>query len=257
MTRDHEKLSAFLDGELSPEETREIELALESSAEMREELESLMASDRAAQDEFAAMLDEPVPIELASKVENAPVLSAANSPSKPSSFTWLTAIAACLALIIGGAGGYLAGSTNNTQLASAPGWLEDIADYHRVYAGQERHLVEVAASEADHIETWLTKTVGARVKIPDLSQHGLTFRGARLLVAAGKPVSQLMFTDELGQVVALCLIQTDTPADGFTQRTIDGFEMISWGGANANFVIVGDEGRADLKEIAQTAAVDA
>ena len=210
--------------------------------------------------DFAAMLGEPVPFELAAAIEQAHFAgspSPANLPSKPSSFTWLTAIAACLALMIGGAGGYLAGSTKNTQLAAAvPGWLEDIADYHRVYSGQERHLVEVAANEADHIETWLTKTVGAEVRIPDLSAHGLTFQGARLLVAAGKPVSQLMFKDGDGRVVALCLIQTDTPAKGFTQRNIDGFDLVSWGGRNANYVIVGDEGREDLDAIAQTAAVE-
>lgn len=260
MTRDPETLSAFLDGELSPAETLEIEKALETDAELRAELESLMAADQAAQDDFAEILNEPVPFELAAAIENAPPAAdapAANLPGKPSSLTWLTAIAACVALMIGGAGGYLAGSTNTSQLASAPGWLEDIADYHRVYAGQERHLVEVPASEADHIETWLTKTVGAQVRVPDLSQHGLTFQGARLLVAAGKPVSQLMFKDAEGRVVALCLIQTDTPADGFTERSIDGFDMVSWGGQNANFVIVGDEGRDDLEAIAQTAAVDA
>lgn len=257
MKLDNEKLSAFLDGELSEAETHQIEDALASDPVLQQELELLIASDELAKDEFDAMLDEPVPFELAAAIQKAPVTHAANSRNKPKSYTWLTAVAACIALMIGGAGGYLAGSTNNAQLAAAPGWLEDIADYHRVYAGQQRHLVEVPASEADHIQTWLTKTVGTEVRVPDLSDHGLTFQGARLLVAAGKPVAQLMFTDAQNRVVALCLIQTQTPADGFNQRVIDGFEMVSWGGKGANFVVVGDEGRDDLAAIAETAAVDA
>ncbi|MEO1746235.1 MAG: anti-sigma factor, partial [Pseudomonadota bacterium] len=137
--------------------------------------------------------------------------------------------------------------------ADIPGWLTDIADYHAVYANQVRHLVEVPASEADHIQTWLTATVGADVKIPDLSDHGLSFQGARLLVAAGKPVSQLMFTDADDRVVALCMIRTDKPADATVDRVIGDFELVSWGGAEANFVMVGDADRSDLSAIVETA----
>lgn len=135
-----------------------------------------------------------------------------------------------------------------------PIWLSDIADYHAVYAGQQRHLVEVPASEADHIETWLTATIGAQVTIPDLTDQGLTFQGARLLVAAGKPVSQLMYTDALGRVVALCQIQTAQPRSGFADSQAEAFHLVSWGGSDANFVIIGDKDRTDLTEIAQSAA---
>jgi anti-sigma factor RsiW len=168
----------------------------------------------------------------------------------------MTAAAVAAALLIGGAGGYFTGASQGTQVAAAPGWLADIADYHRVYSGQERHLVEVGADESDHIETWLTASIGAEVRIPDLSAFGLTFQGARLLVAAGKPVSQLMYLDTQGRVVALCQIGTDTPREGFGEQTINAFDMVSWGGNGANFVIVGDTGRGDLVEIAQAAAVD-
>ncbi|CAN0601702.1 unnamed protein product, partial [Ectocarpus sp. 12 AP-2014] len=56
--------------------------------------------------------------------------------------------------------------------------------------------------------------------------------------------------------VALCQIGTDTPRDGFGTQTINAFDMVSWGGNGANFVIVGDSGRDDLTEIAKAAAVD-
>ena len=163
---------------------------------------------------------------------------------------WLSAIAAVLLLLIGGAGGYFAGGAKTTQVAAAPAWLQDISDYHAVYAGQKRHLVEVPADEADHIMTWLTATVGTDIRIPDLTGHGLTFQGARLVVAAGKPVAQLMYTDAEGAVVALCAIRSETPANDVVSRVLNGFEMVSWGGTGANFVIVGDEGRSDLGQIA-------
>ncbi len=248
-----EKLSAFLDGELPEAEARDIERALAADPALQAELEALMAADALAQEAFAEMVAEPVPATLAAAVRDAPVGGAANVPEAPSIRRYLTAASVVVALGLGGAGGYFAGLSQGTPVAAAPGWLADIADYHRVYAAQQRHLVEVGASEADHIQTWLTATVGAEVRIPDLSEHGLTFQGARLLVAAGKPVAQLMFTDAEMRVVALCLIQADTPREGFATQTIGAFDMVSWGGRDANFVVVGDEGRADLRAIAETA----
>ncbi len=248
-----EKLSAFLDGELPEAEARDIERALAADPALQAELEALMAADALAQEAFAEMVAEPVPAALAAAVRDAPAGGAANVPEPPSIRRYLTAASVVVALGLGGAGGYFAGLSQGTPVAAAPGWLADIADYHRVYAAQQRHLVEVGADEADHIRTWLTNTVGAEVRIPDLSEHGLTFQGARLLVAAGKPVAQLMFTDAEMQVVALCFIQTETPREGFATQTIGAFDMVSWGGRDANFVVVGDEGRADLRAIAETA----
>jgi anti-sigma factor RsiW len=250
-----EELSAYLDGELPPERAREIERALERDPELQAELESLMAADAAAGQAFAAMLKDPVPASLAATVRNAAPGRTANDPEPPVIRRSIAAACAALALLAGSLGGYFVSTdTSAPQVAAGPGWLEDIADYHRVYATQVRHLVEVPAVEADHIQTWLTATVGAEIVIPDLADLGLTFEGARLLVAAGKPVAQLMFRDAQGRVVALCAIQSDAPRDGFGRQQIDDFEMVSWGGDAANFVIVGDAGRQDLQKIAETAA---
>lgn len=261
MSFDREKLSGFLDGELSADETRQVELALENDPSLAIELEQLMAAEKFAQQEFDAMLSEPVPLSLAATVRNAPEggsgLRASNAnipPPNRNSLSWWTAVAAMLALVVGAAGGYVTASNTQIQVATAPGWLSDIADYHRVYATQVRHLVEVPASEADHIESWLTNTVGANVVIPDLSGHGLEFRGGRLLVASGKPVAQLMFTGGQGEVVALCLIANAEPDVAVNARQVGGLEMVTWGGDQANYVVVANPGIADLEAIARTAA---
>jgi anti-sigma factor RsiW len=258
MTPYEDKLSAFLDGELPEAEAREIEAALAEDPALQAELEALMAVDTAVQIEFDAQLDEPVPLELAASIKAASFSDTpVNLPDAPSGFGWMTAAAATLMLAIGGVGGYFAGASQSVQVAAAPGWLDDIADYHRVYAGQKRHLVEVGADEADHIQTWLSASIGADVRIPDLSEHGLTFQGARLLVAAGKPVSQLMYTDAEDRVVALCQIQTDTPRGGTAEQKIGAFDLVTWGAERSNFVVIGDEGRSDLQVIAETAASQA
>ncbi len=254
MSQYEDKLSAFLDGELPEDEAREIEQALAENPALQDALETLMIADQNAEAEFAEMLSEPVPEALVAAIEAAPERGAANLSAAPSGLSWLATAATLAALAIGIALGYFGGQSRGTEVAAAPRWLSDIADYHAVYASQKRHLVEVPASEAEHIQTWLSNTLGADVRVPDLSNSGLTFEGARLLVAAGKPVAQLMYRDAEGRVVALCQIQSDTPRDGFSERTLGDFDMVSWGGADSNFVIVGDGGRDDLSEIAMAAA---
>ncbi len=249
-----EKLSAFLDGELNPRETAVIEAALAEDPALQAELERLMEADTLAQAAFQDMADEPVPLAMAAAIKSAPVAEPpANQSAAPFGRIGQLLAVAVLCLAIGGSGGWFA-AQNGTPAVQTAGWIADIADYHAVYSGQVRHLVEVPAQEAEHIQTWLTATIGAEVRIPDLSEHGLTFEGARLLVAAGKPVSQLMFSDTQGRIVALCQIATATPQPEAKVDTLDGFSLVSWGGAGANFVIVGDEGRLDLEAIATTAA---
>lgn len=251
-----EKLSAFLDGELTDAEARQIETALARDPALRAELDSLMAATSGAQEVFHEMLDEPVPLALAAAIKAAPdPAPVANKTAwiSASGFRWGAVGAALLCLVVGATGGYVTGRSDGLQVASAAGWLADIADYHRVYAAQDRHLVEVPAAEALHIQSWLTASIGAAVTIPDLTAQGLTFQGARLLVAAGKPVSQLIYTDAQNRVVALCQSQTGTPREGLLAQTVDTFDMIAWGGAEADFVIVGDAGRGDLLSLAQAA----
>ncbi|MEM1341555.1 MAG: zf-HC2 domain-containing protein, partial [Pseudomonadota bacterium] len=70
MTFDAQKLSAYLDGELSPEETHAVETALSQDAALQAELESLMAADDLARTEFGQMLEEPVPLSMAAAIRS-------------------------------------------------------------------------------------------------------------------------------------------------------------------------------------------
>ena len=275
-----EMLSAYLDGELSQDDTAALEEVLAVDSALQGQLAALIEADQAAHEDFAAMLEQPVPDALVATILEAetpasavepeqrpqppvtpqpdPLPEPANSPNAPTMRGLGLAAAVVGALMIGGAGGlYIGGvatqptAPQGTQVA---GWIADIAEYHAVYATQTRHLVEVPAEEAAHIQTWLTATLGTDVVIPDLADQGLNFEGARLLVAAGRPVAQLLYTDANGAVVALCQIQSDSPQLAARQDTVGGFDLISWGGTGANYVVVTDEGRADLRDIVEAAS---
>lgn len=249
-----EHLSALLDGALPPAEAAAVEAALAADAGLRAEYEALLGADRAARDAFAALLDRPVPLGLARTVGTAPVpQSAAPGPRPPRRApAWLN-IAAGLALaLVGAGGGFLAG--RGTAPVPARDWVAEIADYHAVYAAQGRHLVEVGAAEAAHIETWLSEQTGVVFRIPDLSASGLSFEGGRLLVAAGKPVGQLMYRDGAGRVVALCFLASALPpTEGAAPRDLGAFDALVWGREGARFILIGPEGYPALPAIAEAA----
>lgn len=252
------KLSAYLDGELEAADAQTIEALLETDPAAQAELDALMAADAVACEQFDALLRDPVPLALAQKIKSSPV---GIPPARVSSRLIGGALAAGLALFVfGGLGGFFLKDQivpTGTVVANA-GWLSDIADYHAVYASQQRHLVEVPAEESAHLVKWLGATVGVEFSIPDLTGFDLTFEGGRLLVANGKPVAQLMYRQTDGEVIALCL-QSGTsggtvPVPGFKEQTIKGFDFVSWNANGAKYVVIGPGGKTGLAEIAAQAA---
>src|SRR5690606_17142568 len=123
--------------------------------------ERLKAGSEFGKQAFEEMLREPVPLTLVRGIKQAPdnddippSTLAAIAPKSPARqpWHWTRSLAACLALLVaGGAIGYISAGSRPTdpplQVASTRTWLDEIADYHRIYSRQNRHLVEVPASE--------------------------------------------------------------------------------------------------------------
>jgi anti-sigma factor RsiW len=266
------KLSAYLDGELNEADTRAVEILAEKDPEIAAELEELSRADAAIGEAFGMMLNDPVPIGLARAIENAPATdpepaaTPANRTTAPR-FGFGSMVAGLALLIAGGVIGAYAMKSfapepdpETIEVAMGKGWIAEVADYHRIYAGQTRHLVEVPASEQDHIETWLSNTTGVPFEVPDLAPEGWTFEGGRLLVAASKPVAQLLYKDAQGKVVALCFLQggdeaTEGQPVAFNTNVFDDIETVSWKTPSASYVVVGPSEGVDLPQLAEQVAM--
>jgi anti-sigma factor RsiW len=261
-----DQLSAYLDGALSPDDNLAIERLIEADPAIAAEFEALSRVDQVTRTAFDSLLADPIPVALAraiaqtvdrAPVANLPPMQAANISGPP---IWRTLAAALALLLIGGAGGaYFTRASAPDQVASTMGWLDQVADYHLVYATQKRHLVEVPASQTDHLQKWLADTTGVAFTVPDLAASGLTFQGARLLVASGKPVAQLLYTDAAGQVVALCFLAGGNAAAGtgttpLQTRNAKGVNMVWWNSKDASYVVVGPSTGVDLQSIAKAAS---
>ncbi|CAN7307145.1 anti-sigma factor [Pararhizobium sp. LjRoot235] len=261
------RLSAYIDGEVSEAERKELEQLVARDDDARLLLEMLKSGNAFGNKAFEEFLHDPVPLSLVRRIKQGPgvnpkaerVVNAA--PRQTKVRLWPRALAASIALLlIGSSTGYIIGRTSSdsaqpANVAAARTWLDDIADYHRIYSRQTaEHLVEVPASGDGRIESWLASSVGVNFSLPDLSARGLSFEGARLLVTGGKPVAQLIYRNEDGDVFAICFlkIKPGTPEGKMTESIRDDIAMISWQKGGASYVVVGPSADANLQQLADT-----
>jgi len=261
-----EDLVAYVDGELPAEQVRAIESWLASDAEAQQLRRQLQEDNLALRGLLSGVLRDPVPKQL---VDAIGLSSSETSAKPPESATiapfpsrtrprpmapWLAA-AAAISLVVGGLGGFFAGQYQTRQeLAAAqqpPSWIMQVAEYHRVYAREKRHLVEVAAAETPQIESWLGKRLEMNLVVPDLAAQGLTFQGARMLVINGEPVAQLIYTPPDGRALALCIIRSPKEDKPLTASKQEDLNLVDWRVKGYGFVVIGWEDDAHMRAIAE------
>ena len=261
------RLSAFMDGEMSREEKEELEKLIASDADARRIFDELKHGSDVGRKAFDEVLKEPVPLALVRSIKSTqPPKTREPSPritrhSLKLAPTGRQSLAAALILFaVGGGIGYLFGMQPTAVPAGTPptptqlvtrNWLDDIAAYHRIYSRQPQHMVELQASQLDEIAKWLASTVGVKFNFPDLAADGLVFQGARMSIAAGKPVGQLIYKNLDGDVVAICFTKTDGVADDDFNETIkDDISIVLWHRNGTTYAIVGPSSNAMLDQIA-------
>lgn len=134
--------------------------------------------------------------------------------------------------------------------------IADAVSAHTVYGAENRHAVEVAGSDADHLSTWLSNRLSTNLAMPDLTTQGLTFLGGRLLPApaiAGGRAAQLMYEDAGGERLTLYI----TPASGidgpaYEAATFGADTALYWSNATITCTIVGNKTPQALQAIADT-----
>lgn len=239
---DEATLHAFLDGELSPERAAEVEAALATQADLAARVEAWRSQKALLKAALDPILAEPTPGRLAAVLDG-------GRRSRPG----LMRIAAALAL-------FLAGGVSGMAVdhyGAAPSRLAAAADQafgaYAVYAPEQRHPVEVAASEVDHLNAWLSNRLGRAVAAPDLSAAGYALIGGRLLAAGERPVALFMYDGPAGERAAL-LVQSGErdgpPTDGFSIHRRGQVSAVAWATDGMEKVLIG----ARAPEALETAA---
>lgn len=127
---------------------------------------------------------------------------------------------------------------------------------HAVYTPEVRHPVEVTAREEQHLAAWLTKRLGAQVRIPHLQAAGFNLVGGRLLPASGgAPAAQFMYEDDSGKRLTLYVrrMQSDEAQVAFRYDVRDGVGVFYWIDTSFAYALSGELAREQLMAVARLA----
>lgn len=230
MSRDRDALlGAYVDGQLDPAEVKEVEQHIARNPSAREAVRICRETTALLRAACAESFYTEFPDTLREAIEK---------PWRGTPLRVSLAIAAALLLAgLGFLGGWLAASPS-----SDPGGLVDeVAEYHRVFARETKHLVEVPASRSAELLDWLDQRIGRKFAIPDLSRTGWIFAGGRMLVVEGRPVAQLLYTRQGDMPLGVCIARS-RDADRRTpvrRDSRDGLETASWQEDGYAYVVVG------------------
>src|SRR5690349_11762150 len=220
---DDATLAAYVDGELDPDQLREIEQAIARDPEARIKVRKMR--------EISALLRSACS---EARFQNVPdaLIQVAQPRRRKRVNPWVSRALAASVPFAGFIGGDYVVHTQWTHetgdMERHSDLLDEIAAYHLVYARETEHLVEVPASRQAHIESWLGARLNRRLSVPDLTSFGMKFEGARMLVIGGYPVAQLIYSREHGEPVAVCVTFGEQKSAPLEIAQYHGINVASW-----------------------------
>lgn len=245
MTRPLEsELHALIDNQLPEARAMQVREWLNTHPEEAQRLRDWQAQREALHALFDAALEEPPPIRLQR-----------SAMAKPWWRQRLPRIAAAvLWLALGGVAGFIArgplsAMTEPDVAATLP---RQAAIAHAVYAPEVRHPVEVGADQEAHLAQWLSKRLGAKLAIPDLSREGFALVGGRLLAADDGPAAQFMYQDAQGNRLTLYVRHDGADAGtAFRYAVEDGVGVFYWVDGAFGYALSGKIARERMLAAAQ------
>jgi anti-sigma factor RsiW len=270
--RNDDRLVAYLDDEVDASARREIEDWLDSDPAARDKLAALAQSDALVRSAFDEVMHEAVPERLIAaargeRVSAEPIAkilpfkrgrAAGGALAARSWWLGLPLAASLFGLLLGGAVAYLSaaqllpgglgGKQPAVEMAAADNlWLDNAVGYFKLAASAgDGALVDVPAT-GDAREAWqkISQSLPQpqEVRWPDLNLKpwGLNFRGARLVVADGRPAAQLMYTTDNKAIGPLTLIigsskEADTPPTLARRQDVN---LLYWRHQGRAYALVG------------------
>jgi anti-sigma factor RsiW len=240
------ELHAYLDGELVGERRREVEEWLVLNPGDAERIAAWAAQRDALHAAFDPVLGEKIP-------ERTSLLAG----GRERGIRRRHAVAALLALAIfssgfGSAAMLLAMRKPAAEATAARAGLQA----HRLYTPERLHPVEVAATDSDHLATWLSRRVGVEIRLPQIGIDGVTLLGGRLVPVGMQAGALLMYQGADGSRYTLLVAKSGrlpsgggAPEPGKSYVEDGNFGAWVWRKGEREFVLSGPAGAEGLAEI--------
>ncbi|MGO4330481.1 anti-sigma factor [Cupriavidus sp. 2TAF22] len=144
-----------------------------------------------------------------------------------------------------------------TGAARLPGAAADPAAFARhadlayaVFAVEQRHPVEVPASDQAHLVAWLSRRLSRTLTIPVLDDFGYKLMGGRLLPGATGPAAQLMYENPAGERLTLYIASASSTHPSVSVLRENERRTFYWATGGAGYAVSGQSTEPRLREIA-------
>jgi anti-sigma factor RsiW len=235
-------LHAYVDGLLPPGRCDAVDAHLAAHPDELQRVREWRGQNRALHELFDPVLEEPVPARLRKAIEPRPRRQI------------LRYAAGVLLFVFGGATGWLVHEYSGAPAADRmTAFAHQAAIAHVVYSPEVRHPVEVGADQEAHLVAWLSKRLGANLKVPQLGEAGYQLVGGRLLPGNQGPVAQFMYQDGNGLRLTL-YVRTNAAENretAFRYALERGVSVFYWVDGRSGYALSGEIEKPALLRIAK------
>ncbi|MFF0920260.1 anti-sigma factor family protein [Rhizobium leguminosarum] len=247
-----EDLTAFIDGELTPEEAARIEAIVNEDESTAQRLEFLARASLPFEQAFAPLLSEAPREKLEAMLAAIPVKQSAKfGPVFTTRRRFLGALAASLVAGITidraviGVGARFSAKDENSE------WRGVVADYISLYSaetlagpvpGREDQAAQLAG---------LDEKLGLSLSPEAVSLPGIDFKRALLLQYDGKPLAQIAYLDPETGPMALCIVRSDAGPKAPDLESRKGMNVAYWSNATHAFMLIGHAAADRMTAIAK------
>lgn len=238
-------LLAFVDGKLDAGRRAEVEQWLASHPERAAEIKVWERQNEAISALYNPVVHRPLP----PRLEPNRIAQAAASRNWPA-----MAAAAVVLLGFGLGAGWMANDLVRPRPDPATLLIDTAVTAHALYVKENRHAVEVAATDRQHLLSWLSNRIETAIDAPDLSGEGFNLVGGRLLPAGlhpeTRPAAQLMYENAAAERLTVYITAAlPDKAKAYEFASVAGLDAFYWANSEITCTVIGDLPEARMKTV--------
>ena len=242
-----EELHAFVDGELPADRQEAVAAWLSAHPEQAALVAAWRAQAESIRARYGAVAHEPVRGRFALDR-----LMRQGRASGGRSWAALAAAAAVVAFLVGGGTGWVARGATAAAPNGFDAFTADALDAYKLYVVEVRHPVEVPGNERPHMTQWLSKRLGAELRIPDLQSIGLKLVGGRLLPGPTGAAAFYMYEGPSGERFTIYCAKAVSPETALRFKEGQRVAAFYWVDDKVAYAVSGPADRDQLEKVAKT-----